>query len=248
MHPWGYPMPSSWEGKALRIEELAKTIDSTLLEPTATLADVEQLCGDAAEHHFASVCIFPYYVPAACRLLRGQDVKVGTVISFPFGADTHRAKIQAAENAVASGADELDVVMNISAMLSGDFRHVREELSGLVRAVRMKSVNAGRGLVLVKVIVEAYYFDEKMKRLICKIVEDSGADFIKTSTGKAPGGATVRDVELFRDLLSENVGVKAAGGIRTVDDAEVMINAGAARIGTSHAVEIIQAFSSDREV
>jgi deoxyribose-phosphate aldolase len=112
----------------------------------------------------------------------------------------------------------------------------------------MKSVNAGRGLVLVKVIVEACYFDDKMKRLICKIVEDSGADFVKTSTGKAPGGATAKDVELFRDLLSENVGVKASGGIRTADDAELMINAGAARIGTSHAVEIMRNFSSDREI
>jgi deoxyribose-phosphate aldolase len=231
----------------LRVEELAKTIDSTLLDPTATGADVEQLCRDAAEHHFAAVCIFPYYVPQAAKLLRGYDVKVGTVISFPYGADTQRAKIQAAENAVASGAEELDVVMNIPAMLSGDFRYVREELAGLVRAVRMKSVNAGRGLVLVKVIVEAYYFDEKMKRLICKIVEDAGADFIKTSTGKAPGGATVRDIELFRDLLSENVGVKAAGGIRTAEDAEVMINAGAARIGTSNAAGIMRTFSADRE-
>ncbi len=232
----------------MRVEELAKTIDSTMLEPTATVADLERLCRDAAEHHFASVCVFPYFVPGAKKLLRGHDVKVGTVVSFPYGADTQRAKIQSAENAVAVGADELDVVMNIPAMLSGDFRYVRDELSSLVRAVRMKSVNAGRGLVLVKVIVEACYFDDKMKRLVCKIVEDSGADFIKTSTGKGPGGATAKDVELFRDLLSENVGVKAAGRIRSADDAEVMINAGAARIGTSHAVEIIKSFSADREI
>jgi deoxyribose-phosphate aldolase len=231
----------------LRVEELAKTIDSTLLEPTATQADIEQLCREAAENHFASVCIFPYYVPQAQRLLRGQDVKVGTVVAFPYGADIRRAKIAAAENAVASGADELDVVMNIPAMLSGDFRYVRDELASLVRAVRMKSVNIGRGLVLVKVIVEAYYLDEKLKRLVCKIVEDSGADFIKTSTGKAPGGATAKDVELFRDLLSENVGVKAAGGIRSAEDAELMINAGAARIGTSHGVEIIKNFGEERE-
>jgi len=231
----------------LRVEELAKTIDSALLDPTATQADVERLCRDAAEQHFASVSIFPYFVPLAQRLLRGQDVKVGTVISYPYGADTRRAKISAAENAVTSGADELDVVMNIPAMLSGDFRYVRDELSALVRAVRMKSVNIGRGLVLVKVIVEAYYLDDKLKRLVCKIVEDSGADFIKTSTGKAPGGATPRDVELFRDLLSENVGVKAAGGIRTAEDAEVMINAGAARIGTSQALEIIRGFGEERE-
>lgn len=231
----------------MRVEELAKTIDSTMLGPTAAAADLERLCRDAAEYHFASVCVFPYFISQAKKHLRGHDVKVGTVISFPYGADTQRAKIQSAENAVATGADELDVVMNIPAMISGDFRYVRDELSSLVRAVRMKSVNAGRGLVLVKVIVEACYFDDKMKRLICKIVEDSGADFVKTSTGKAPGGATAKDVELFRDLLSENVGVKASGGIRTADDAELMINAGAARIGTSHAVEIMHNFSSDRE-
>ncbi len=231
----------------MRVEELAKTIDSTLLDPTGTHADVEQLCQDAIANHFASVCVFPYFIPLCHRLLRGHDVKVGTVISFPYGADTQRAKIQAAENAVAVGADELDVVMNIPAMLSGDFRLVRDELSTLIRAVRMKSVNTGRGLVLVKVIVEAYYLDDKLKRLVAKIVEDAGADFIKTSTGKAPGGATAKDVELFRDLLSENVGVKAAGGIRTADDAEVMINAGAARIGTSHALDIIRGFSADKD-
>ncbi|MBC7294262.1 MAG: hypothetical protein H5T84_09235 [Thermoleophilia bacterium] len=117
----------------------------------------------------------------------------------------------------------------------------------MVRAVRMTSVNAGKGLVLVKAIVEAYYLDDKLKRLVCKIVEDSGADFIKTSTGKAPGGATAKDVELFRDLLPESVGVAASGGIRTAEDAELMINAGAARIGTSHAAEIIKQFSSEKD-
>jgi deoxyribose-phosphate aldolase len=231
----------------VRVEELAKTIDSTLLDPTGTQADIEQLCRDAIDNHFASVCIFPYFVPLCQRLLRGHDVKTGTVVSFPFGADSQRVKVLAAEHAVTAGADELDVVMNIPAMLSGDFRLVRDELAMLIRAVRMKSVNTGRGLVLVKVVVESYYLDDKLKRLVAKIVEDSGADFIKTSTGKAPGGATAKDVELFRDLLSENVGVKAAGGIRTADDAEVMINAGAARIGTSHALEIVQGFSADRE-
>ena len=148
---------------------------------------------------------------------------------------------------MALGADELDVVLNIPAMLSGDFRYVRDELRSVVRSVRMTSVNTGRGLVLVKANVEAYYLDEKLKRLVCKIVEDSGADFIKTSTGKAPGGATAKDVELFRDLLPESVGVDASGGIRTAEDAELMINAGAARIGTSHAVDIIKEFSAERD-
>jgi len=179
-------------------------------------------------------------------MLQSHDVKVSTVVSFPYGADIPRVKVSAAEQSVASGADELEVVMNISAMLSGDFRYVRDELSRVVKAVRMKSVNAGRGLVLIKIIVEACYLDDKLKRLACKIVEDVGADFIKTSTGKGPGGATVRDVELFRDLLSEGVGVKAGGGIVTTEDAELMINAGAARLGTSHAVEIMNQFSSGR--
>lgn len=228
----------------LRVEELAKTIDSTLLEPTATHAEVEELCEGAIEHHFASVCVLPYYIPTARKILREHDVKVGTVVSFPDGGDSMRAKVASAESSVASGADELDVVMNIGAMLSGDFRYVRDELVRLMRAVRMKSVNAGRGLILVKVVVEAYYLDDKLKRLASKIVEDVGADFIKTSTGRAPGGATTKDVELFRDLLSEDVGVKASGGIRTAADAELMINAGAARIGTSHAVEIIKEFAS----
>ena len=181
------------------------------------------------------------------RIMKGHDVKVSTVVSFPYGADISRVKVNAAEQAVAAGADELEVVMNIAAMLTGDFRYVRDELSRVVKAVRMKSVNAGRGLVLVKIIVEACYLDDKMKRLACKIVEDVGADFIKTSTGKGPGGATVRDVELFRDLLSEGVGVKAAGGIVTAEDAELMINAGAARLGTSHAVRIMKEFSGERE-
>lgn len=231
----------------MRLEELAKTIDSTLLEPTAVQSDIEQLCRDAIDHHFACVCVFPHWVPMCQRILKGHDVKVSTVVSFPYGADISRVKVNAAEQAVAAGADELEVVMNVAAMLTGDFRYVRDELSRVVKAVRMKSVNAGRGLVIVKVIVEACYLDDKLKRLACKIIEDVGADFIKTSTGKGPGGATVRDVELFRDLLPEGVGVKASGGIVTADDAELMINAGAARLGTSHAVQIMREFAGERE-
>lgn len=231
----------------MRVEELAKTIDSTLLDAACTTSTVEVLCRDAVTYHFASVCVLPYCVPLARRLLQGHDVKVGTVVSFPLGADALRTKIVAAEQAVALGADEIDVVLNIPAMLSGDFRYVRDELRSVVRSVRMTSVNTGRGLVLVKANVEAYYLDDKLKRLVCKIVEDCGADFITTSTGFAPGGATAKDVELFRDLLPESVGVNARGGIRTAEDAELMINAGAARIGTSHAADIIKEFSSHKD-
>ncbi|MHB1362162.1 MAG: deoxyribose-phosphate aldolase [Thermoleophilia bacterium] len=232
---------------ALRIEELAKTIDHTLLQPDATRADVERLCEEARQHHFAAVCIYPYYVPLAATLLKSHDVKVSTVISFPFGGDTTRTKVRAAENAVGIGADEVEFVINIGAMLSGNFRLVRDEIAAVVRAVRMKSVNVGKGLVLVKVILETTYFDKKLKKLACKMIEDGGADFVKTSTGYGPEGATVADVELLRDELSENIGVKAAGGIRTAEDAETMINAGAARLGTSHAVEIMNEFAEHRE-
>jgi deoxyribose-phosphate aldolase len=232
---------------ALRIEELAKTIDHTLLQPDVTRADIERLCDEARQHHFASVNVFPYYVPLAATLLKSHDIKVCTVISFPFGGDTTRIKVRAAENAVGIGADEVEFVMNIGAMLSGNFRLVRDEITSVVRAVRMKSVNVGKGLVLVKVIMETAYFDKKLKKLACKMIEDGGADFVKTSTGYGPEGATVADVELLRDELSENLGVKAAGGIRTADDAETMINAGAARLGTSHAVDIMNEFAEHKE-
>jgi deoxyribose-phosphate aldolase len=231
---------------ALRVEELAKTIDHSLLVPTATTQDVERLCDEAREYHFASACVLPAFVPQVVERLRGCDVKVCTVVSFPFGADSTKAKIVAAEHAVASGADELDCVLNMPLLLSGDFRYVRDELVALVRAVRVKSVNAGKGIVIVKAILECAYLDDKLKKLACKIVEDSGADFVETSTGFANGGATLHDVELLRDTLPESVGVKAAGGIRTVDDAEQMVGAGAGRIGTSAAVQIMLAFAELR--
>ena len=232
---------------ALRLEELAKTIDPTLLKPDATRADVEELCEQAIKYHFATVCVFPYYVPLAATILKEHDVKVCTVISFPFGGDTTRTKVRAAENAVGIGADEIEFVMNIGAMLSGNFRQVRDEIASMVRGVRMKSVNVGKGLVLVKVIMETSYFDKKLKKLACKMIEDGGADFVKTSTGYGPEGASVADVELLRDELSEDLGVKAAGGIRTADDAETMINAGAARLGTSSAVAIMEEFAEQKE-
>ncbi|HDZ59575.1 MAG TPA: deoxyribose-phosphate aldolase, partial [Actinobacteria bacterium] len=169
------------------------------------------------------------------------------VVSFPFGADTTRTKVRAVENAVGIGADEVEFVINIGAMLSGNFRLVRDEVTSVVHAVRMKSVNVGKGLVLVKVIIEACYLDPKLLRLAARMIEDGGADFVKTSTGFGPEGATVSEVELLRDELSEDLGVKAAGGIVSAEDAETMINAGAARLGSSHAVEIMKEFSQEKE-
>jgi deoxyribose-phosphate aldolase len=232
------PMP-------LRLEELAKTIDHTLLAPTTTLQHIGRLCDEARQHHFASVCVLPAFVPYAVEQLRGCDVKVCTVVSYPHGADATKAKVAGAEHAVASGADELDVVLNVPLLLSGDFRFVRDELVALVRAVRVKSVNSGRGIVLLKAILECCYLDDKLKKLACRIVEDAGADFVETSTG-SDGGATLHDVELLRDCLPEAVGVKATGGIETAEDAEAMVAAGAGRIGTSAAVEIMRGFAELR--
>jgi deoxyribose-phosphate aldolase len=224
----------------VHVEELAKTIDHTLLRPDGTAADVERLCREAARYHFAAVCVLPYYVPLAHDLLKSADVKVCTVIAFPFGAEAQRTKVVAAEDAVRRGADELDVVINLPAMLSGDFGRVRDELAGVVRAVRLRAVNGGKGPVLVKAIIETCYLSRQMKKLACTIVEQAGCDFVKTSTGLGPQGATVKDVELLRDCVGAHVGVKASGGIRSYRDAARMINAGAARLGTSAGVTIVE--------
>jgi deoxyribose-phosphate aldolase len=224
----------------VQAEELAKTIDHTLLSANATADDIERLCREAAVYHFATVCIFPYYVPLAHDLLKDADVKVCSVISFPYGADTPRAKMVGAEDAVGNGADEIDVMINLPALLSGQFGAVRDDLASVVRAARMRSVNTGRGHVTVKAIIETCFLTTPLKKLACKICEQAGVDFVKTSTGCGPKGATVQDVELLRDCLGEYIGVKASGGIRTVRDVELMINAGAARIGTSAGVAIVR--------
>jgi len=232
---------------ALRLEELAKTIDHTLLGATATVQDAVRACEEAREHHFAAVCVLPFAVPAAVEELRGCDVKVATVVSYPLGADSTRAKIAAADSSIAAGADELGVVLNVPALLSGDFRLVRDELVALVRAVRVKSVNAGKGIVLTKAILECPVLDDKLKRLACRITEDAGADFVETSTGFNGSDATARDVELLRDCLPESVGVKASGGITSGEAAEAMVSAGAGRIGTSHGAAVMRGFAELRQ-
>ena len=224
----------------MHAEELARTIDHTLLRADSTSADVETLCAEAAAHHFAAVCLFPHFVPLAADLLRGTGVHTCTVISFPFGADTPRIKALAAADAVARGADEVDVVINVPAFLSGEAGLVGDELVGVVRAVREQAADSGRGHALVKAIIETCYLDEGLKRLACRLCEEAGVDFVKTSTGLGPHGAVEADVVLLRGCLGERVGIKASGGIRTADDAERMLSAGAGRIGTSAGVAILK--------
>ena len=225
---------------AMRVREFAKTIDHTLLKPDTKGADVRRLCEEAARHHFAAVCIPPCYVKLAARELRGTDVKVATVVSFPFGADTTAVKAAAVRDAIVGGASEIDVVMNISKFLSGEFSYVAEELSSLNGEVSAVAMNNGLNDAVLKVIIEAAYLTGEMKRLAVQIVAASGADFVKTSTGFGPGGATLEDVALLREEAPEGLAVKASGGIRTLDDALDMLNAGASRLGTSGSVAIME--------
>lgn len=224
----------------MRVREFAKTVDHTLLKPDSAETDVRRLCEEAAHHHFAAVCVLPCYVRLASRELRGTDVKVATVISFPFGADTTAVKAAAVRDAIQGGAVELDVVMNVSKFLSGDFGYVADELTSLNGEVGAVAMNNGLNDAVLKVIVETGYLSDKMKRLAVQIVAASGADFIKTSTGFGPVGATTEDIALLRQEAPEGLAVKAAGGIRTLEDALDLLNAGASRIGASGSVEIMR--------
>ena len=224
---------------AMRVREFAKTLDHTLLKPDATEEDVRKLCGEAAHHHFAAVCVPPCHVRLATRELRGTDVKVATVVSFPFGADTTAVKAAAIRDAMGGGASELDVVMNISKFLSGGFAYVAEELSSLNGEVSAVAINNGLNDAVLKVIIETAYLSDNMKRLAVQIVAASGADFVKTSTGFGPSVAA-EDVALLREEAPEGLAVKASGGIRTLEEALDLLNAGASRLGTSSSVKIMR--------
>lgn len=223
---------------ALRLEELAKTIDHTLLDPGAGPEEVAAACAGARELHVASICVLPQHVEAAAVELRGCDVKVCAVVGYPEGAVDSKAKIAEAVRSLNDGAGELEFVMNVEAMLAGDFALARDELVAFVRTVRMRAANGGRGTVVLKAVIGTGRLDDQRKKLACKIVESAGIDFAQTSVNGTP--ATVHDIELLRDFLSESVGVKAAGGVETLADVLTMVNAGAGRIGSAAAVEIMQ--------
>jgi deoxyribose-phosphate aldolase len=214
---------------SLRPEELAKTIDHTLLDPKATPADVDRVCDEAWGHHFAAVCVLPRHVREATGRLGRCDVKVAAFI----GPDAALAG-----ECVAAGAAELDVLMNVDAMLVGDFRRVRDELAAVVRRVRMQGVTAGKRLVLVKVGIDCDRLDDKRKRLACTIVEHVEADFVAARS--RDGGSVVYEVELLRDRLPDAVSVKAFGSVATAAEADELVAAGATRIGTSHAVSVMR--------
>jgi deoxyribose-phosphate aldolase len=224
----------------MRVREFAKTVDHTLLTPDAKEQDIVRLCEEAARYHFAAVCVPPCHVRRTAKELRGADVKIATVVSFPFGADTAAVKATAVREAIIGGASELDVVMNISKFLSGDFNYVADELASVNQEIGVVAMNNGLNDVVMKVIIETGYLSDKMKRLATQIVAASGADFVKTSTGFGPSGATPEDVALLREEAPEGLAVKASGGIRTLEDALDILNAGASRLGMSSSVAVME--------
>ncbi len=224
-------------------EQFGKTIDNTLLRPTSTRDEVIRLCEESAKRHFATVCILPCWVGAATRALNGSDVKVCTVVGFPFGATTRLSKVYETKNAIANGAREIDAVLSLARFKSGDFDAVMEDLRGLVDACHGPSRSDDSKAVLLKIIIETHYLSDEEKDVASQLVLDSGADFIKTSTGTAGGGATVEDIRRIRRAVGPSaIGIKASGGIKTVETALQMLDAGANRIGTSSGVALYDGY------
>ena len=204
---------------------IASYIDHTLLKPDATGEQIDQLCAEAREYGFASVCVNPYYVARCVKNLKGTDVKVCTVVGFPLGATTAESKAFEALQAIASGAKEID-------MKSGHTKAIEQEIQALAAAVE--------GQAILKVIIETCLLTDEEKNQACRIARRSGADFVKTSTGFSTGGATVEDIALMRKAVGAKLGVKASGGIRDYATAKAMIEAGATRIGASAGVAIVK--------
>ncbi|MDO5764322.1 MAG: deoxyribose-phosphate aldolase [Elusimicrobiales bacterium] len=209
----------------------AKLIDHTILKPVASKEDVRRICDEAKQHGFFSVCINPYWVAYAKELLQGTDVKVCTVIGFPLGANTTAVKEYETRDALKNGADEIDMVINLGALKNGDYDTVLSDISAVRKACE--------GHIL-KVIIETSQLTEEEKVKTCELAAKAGADFVKTSTGFTGGGATAADVALMRKSVPANMQVKASGGVRSREDFDAMVAAGATRIGASSGVKIIE--------
>ena len=209
----------------------SKLIDHTLLKAFATSADVQKICQEAIKYNFKSVCINPDFVSLASEELKDSDVLVCTVIGFPLGANTTETKIFEASNAIENGADELDMVINISKAKEHDYQYIEKEIKELVKVANGRTV---------KIIIETCYLSDEEKIEICKAATRAHANFVKTSTGFGTGGAVREDVELMRANIATNMFVKASGGIHSASDVVTMVNAGASRIGASAGVAIMQ--------
>ena len=210
--------------------ELNSYIDHTNLKNTSTLKDIEKLCNEAIKYHFHSVCVYPYYVPLASKLLKNSSVEVCTVIGFPMGMNTKETKVYEAINAVENGATEIDMVINIAALKNKDYDYIKEEIEEIRDAIDGK---------VLKVIIETCLLTKEEIIKMTEICNETFVNFIKTSTGFSEGGAKVEDIELINNHKNEILEIKASGGIRDIDTLEAMIKAGATRIGTSSGVAIM---------
>jgi deoxyribose-phosphate aldolase len=216
---------------------LAHLIDHTLLKPDATQDEIAQLCYEAKKYQFASVCVNPANVKLCAQLLKGTGVLVCTVVGFPLGATSTESKVFEAQQAIRDGATEVDMVINVGALKSRDYELVRDDIAAVARVCHAADS-------VLKVIIEAALLSDEEKVAACQLAKVAHADFVKTSTGFGPGGATVEDVSLMRRVVGPSMGVKAAGGIRTREDARRMVAAGASRIGASASIRIIQGTGS----
>ncbi|MFJ1378801.1 deoxyribose-phosphate aldolase [Capnocytophaga canimorsus] len=210
--------------------ELSKYIDHTLLKATATVSEIETLCKEAITHDFFSVCVNSGYVSYAKDFLKETDIKVCSVVGFPLGAMSTRSKVYETEQALADGADEIDMVINVGWLLSGKIDEVKQEISLIKKACGDK---------VLKVILETCYLTDDQKRLACELSVQAGADFVKTSTGFGSGGATLADVQLMKDSVKRKAKIKASGGVRDFQTAMEYINLGVQRIGTSNGIAIV---------
>lgn len=214
------------------MKDILGIIDHTLLKPDATDSMIENLCKEAIEYNFCAVCVNPYFVKLAKDLLKDTDIKVATVIGFPLGANTKEVKAYETIDAIKNGADEIDMVINIGALKNKDYDLVKEDIEAVVEAAKGKAI--------VKVIIETCLLTEDEKKKACELSLEVGADFVKTSTGFSTGGATVEDVKLMKSVVGNEMGIKASGGIRDLETARRMVEAGATRLGASSGVKIAQ--------
>jgi deoxyribose-phosphate aldolase len=218
-------------------KQLARMIDHTLLKPEATREAVTTICKEALEYNFASVCINPANIELAAELLKGSEVKVCTVIGFPLGANTKEVKAFETKDAIEKGAQEVDMVINIGKLKDKDYDYVKEDIKAVV--------NAAKGKAITKVIIETCLLTEEEKVMACKLAKEAGADFVKTSTGFSTGGATPEDIKLMRETVGIELGVKASGGVRSLEDAMAVIENGATRIGASASIAICEGQKSN---
>jgi len=222
----------------LSTQDLAGMIDHTLLKPDAALSEIKQLCEEAVQNNFASVCVNPSYVETCFNLIKSSNVKVCAVIGFPLGATTTLAKFRESEEAIKNGAEELDMVLNIGRLKDKDFDFVYNDLKSIADLSR-------KHLCVSKVILETCLLNDEEKVAACILAKEAGLNFVKTSTGFSKGGATIHDVALMKFVVGDKLQVKASGGIRSYDDAIGMINAGATRLGASAGVKIITGQKSE---